>query len=286
MRRIVAMIADTHGGHKLALCNPATRWEDEDAEGNRTWSGPTLTRTQEWLWSRYTEHMGQALEFAAGDNVTLIHNGDITWGVKYPEQLVSSRIDVQPTIGYYNLLPWLEQENVKTVRLIHGTPSHEFGMGSSNRSIAAMFNMGFQDKSVASSRHLLADVSGVTFDVAHHGPSAGIRVWTAGNQFRYNLRSIMLADILNGRRPPRVVARAHYHTYQHETVRIQTDQGEVASEILMIPGYCGFSHYTVQATRSAYLMQCGVVCAEIIDGAFSRIVPFTDALDIRTKEDL
>jgi len=286
MRRIVAIIADTHAGHKLALCNPATVWEDEGADGERTWSGPTLTSTQQWLWERYTEHIRRAMEFAHGDEVTLIHNGDITWGVKYPEQLVSSRIDVQPTIGYYNLLPWLTEETVRTVRLIHGTPSHEFGMGSSNRQIGSMLRMAFPDRDIGTSLHLLATVDGVGIDVAHHGPSGGIRIWTAGNQFRYNLRSIMLEDMINARRPPRLVVRSHYHCFFHETVRIPTDAGEIASEMMMVPGYCGFSHYTVQATRSAYRMQCGVVCIEIVDGVFRRIVPFVDALDIRTKEEL
>jgi len=285
MRRIVALLADTHAGHKLALCNPEARWEDEDAQGRRIWTGPTLTETQKWLWGRYTEQMGRLLEFAHGDQVTLIHNGDITWGVKYPEQLVSSRIDVQPTIGYYNLLPWLKQTNVQTVRLVHGTPSHEFGMGSSNRTIATMLNMAFPEKNIGAPRHLLASIDGIRFDIAHHGPSGGIRVWTAGNQFRYNLKSIMLDDLINGRTPPRVVARAHYHTYLHETVRVQAAR-EVTSEILMIPGYCGFSHYVVQATRSAYTMHAGMVAIEVCDGVLGQIVPFVETLDIRTEEEL
>jgi len=285
MRRIVALLADTHAGHKLALCNPETRWEDEDAQGGRIWVGPTLTETQKWLWERYTEQMGQLLEFARGDAITLIHNGDITWGVKYPEQLVSSRIDVQPTIGYYNLLPWLKAPNVQTVRLVHGTPSHEFGLGSSNRQIAQMIGMAFPGKNVASPRHLLASIDGLRIDVAHHGPSGGIRVWTAGNQFRYNLRSIMLDELLKGHTPPRVVVRAHYHTYLRETVRVQADR-EVVSDILMIPGYCGFSHYTVQASRSAYTMHAGMVAVEVIDGVLGQIAPFVETLDIRTEEEL
>ena len=285
MRRIVAFIADTHGGHKLALCNPAARWEDEGADGERTWSGPTLTSTQEWLWDRYTEHLGRVIEFAHGDEVTLIHNGDITWGVKYPEQLVSSRIDVQPVIGYYNLLPWLEHENVKTVRLIHGTPSHEFGMGSSSRQVAQMLSMGFSDRDIATSRHGLFSVMGQGFDCAHHGPTAGIRQWTSGNQLRYYLKSLMNDEILRGRTPPRVVARAHYHTYCRETVRVY-GRREWVSDVIVVPAYCGLTHYAVQATRSAYLLSCGVVVVELFDGAMGQIVPFTESLDIRTEEEL
>jgi len=285
MRRIVAMIADTHGGHKLALCNPDTRWEDENADGTRTWSGPTLTDTQRWLWDRYTEHMGQVIEFAHGDPVTLIHNGDITWGVKYPEQLVSSRIDVQPTIGYYNLLPWLENDNVRTVRLIHGTPSHEFGMGSSSRQVAQMLSMGFRDRDVATSRHAVFSVDGVRIDCAHHGPTSGIRQWTSGNQLRYYLKSLMNDSILRGLDPPRIVARAHYHTYCRETVRIYGER-EWVSDVVMVPAYCGLTHYAVQATRSAYLLSCGVVAAEIVDGTMTQICPLTDTLDIRTEEAL
>jgi len=279
-------LADTHAGHKLALCNPETRWEDEDAQGGRIWTGPTLTETQKWLWGRYEEQRGRLLEFAHGDEVLPIHNGDITWGVKYPEQLVSSRMDVQLTIGYYNLLPWLQQENVKTVRLMHGTASHEFGLGSSSRQIAQMLGMGFPSKDVATARHGLLSVSGLGFDCAHHGPTSGIRQWTVGNQLRLYTRSLMRDELDRGRKPPKIMVRAHYHTFVHETVRIQAGGVGHVTEALVLPGYCGMTHYAVQATRSAYLLSCGMVAVEVVDGVLGQIVPFTETLDIRTEETL
>jgi len=283
MRRIVLFLAVTHAGHQLALCNPDTLWRDEGERGQLIWVGPTLTKLQTWLWGQYQEHMGQVLEYAKGDSIVLVHNGDITWGTKYPEMLVSSRKDVQPTIGYYNLLPWLETENVKDVCLIHGTSSHEFGEGSSNIVLANMFSQAFQEKKILTSLHLLATVDGVSFDIAHHGPSGGIRNWTTGNQYRHNLRSMMQDDINCGRTPPRLAARAHYHTYVHETVRIPVDKGEIVSDIIMVPGYCGLTHYAVQATRSAYRIQVGMVACEVVDEHLTQIIPFCETVDIRTE---
>ena len=284
-RRIVVFVADTHAGHKSALCNPDTLWREEGPEGEVTWEGPTLTKPQRWLWDNYSGALREAMGFAHGDDTLLIHNGDITWGTKYPQGLISSRMDIQTTIGYYNLLPFLEYENVSKARLIHGTQSHEFGEGASNYLIADQLCRAFPGKSINTMRHLLGTVNGVQFDVAHHGPSGGIRAWTTGNQFRHNLKSMMLDDLIAGRMPPRVVARAHYHTFNHETVRIMADQ-EVTSDIFMSPGNCGLNHYTVQATRSAYAVSAGVVAIEIIDGEYRQMRPYYERLDIRTKETL
>jgi len=284
-RRIVLFVADTHAGHKSALCNPDTRWREEGVDGKVAWIGPTLNGVQRWLWDNYTQAIKEAIGFAHGDDVLLIHNGDITWGTKYPNGLMSSRLDIQTTMGYYNLLPFLEHENVSKVRLIHGTESHEFYEGTANNIIADHLSLGFPGRDISTARHMLGTVNGVLFDIAHHGPSGGIRVWTAGNQFRYNLKSIMLEDLISGRTPPRVVARAHYHTYNHETVRVMADR-EVTSDIFMCPGNCGLTHYAVQATRSAYAIHAGVVAVEIVDGRYREMRPYYERVDIRIKETL
>ena len=74
---------------------------------------------------------------AEGAEIVVVHNGDITWGRSHVEALVSGREYDQQAIAVANMQRWLEWDNVKTMRLMHGTESHEFGRGSSSIAVAS-----------------------------------------------------------------------------------------------------------------------------------------------------
>ena len=283
-RRLVVLLSDTHGGHKLGLLSPETVIYDEDESGNLRPYTPDLMAMQRYLWELYTGHIKSVRELAGRDEIIVVHNGDVTQGLKYPEHLVSTRLSDQVLIGFCNLKPWLELRNVRTVRVVKGTASHVLGEGSSEILIARMLAQAYPNKDVQALYHGLLDVGGVTFDCAHHGPFPGSRNWLKGNVARYYLRSLMLDDVLHGRDPPRVVARAHYHVYVRETLRLEVEGQEHASDLIITPSYCGVGDHGRRVTRSTSLQTHGLVACEVVGGELRDVHPFKETLDLRTYE--
>jgi len=265
MRRIVAVLSDTHAGHRLGLMPPNLTLYDEAPDGTLAPYTPQQTAVQQWLWHCYCDDMAEVVALADDDPLTVIHNGDLTWGRKYATELVSTREANQYLIAVANLAPWLELPNLTAMRLSHGTGSHGFQEGTDVALVSELLRARYPDSDIGVCRHGLADVDGVLIDYAHHGPPPGSRNWLTGNNLRYYIRSLMTDEVMRGRTPPRVVLRAHYHTYQRETVRVPAGDGEAVTDGIITPAYCGLSEFAQQATRSAYLIGCGLVALEIVD---------------------
>jgi len=287
MRTVIAVVSDTHGGHKLGLLHPETVLLEEDAEGNLTPYLPELTATQRYLWDLYLTHIAEVRAFAGADRLILLHNGDVTQGVKYPEHLVSTRLADQITIGVQNLRPWFELAEVTWARLSKGTGSHVLGEGSSEILVAQQLAALFPKSDVQAVYHGLLTAAGVEIDYAHHGPYPGSRVWLKGNVARYDLRSMMWEMLSSGRTPPRVVLRAHYHQWiPPETVGLEFMGDMFYSTLVLTPSYCGMGAHGHQATRSAAGQTHGMVAIEVVDGRLGDIKTFKRSLDLRTKERL
>jgi len=134
--------------------------------------------------------------------------------------------------------------------------------------------------------HSLVNIDGVEFDVAHHGPGAGIRQWTRGNQARYYLRSLMWQEFKAGNRPAKVYLRGHYHTFVHEVVSEQFCGETFVCHLIVLPSWCGMTEYARQATHSQYEVTNGMVAFEIVNGELVEVHPFYRTLDLRVKESL
>jgi len=286
MRRIVAVLSDTHAGHRLGLMPPNLTLYDEAPDGTQTPYTPQQTAVQQWLWRHYTADLAAVVNLAGGDPITVIHNGDLTWGRKYASELVSTREANQYLIACANLEPWLRLPNLTALRLSHGTGSHGFQEGTDVALVSELLRARYPLSDIGVCRHGLADVDGVLIDYAHHGPPPGSRNWLTGNNLRYYIRSLMQDELLRGRTPPRVVLRAHYHTYQRETVRVPAQYGEAVTDGILTPAYCGLSEFAQQATRSAYLIGCGLVALEIVDGRLVEVWPMHRTVDLRREERL
>uniref|UniRef100_A0A6M3KRJ1 Calcineurin-like phosphoesterase n=1 Tax=viral metagenome TaxID=1070528 RepID=A0A6M3KRJ1_9ZZZZ len=285
-RRVVVCLSDLHSGHKLGLANPDTILWDEDQEGNPKARPISLGATQEYLWALYQEHIEGVTEFAAGDEIVVLHNGDLTQGTHYPDQVASNELDDQIQTGLWNLKPWFALPNVKTVRLLLGTGVHTLN-GSSELIIARLLRSEYGDRSVKAISHGLFDIDGALFDVAHHGANASSRVWLQGNQLRYYLRSLMLEELLAGNRPPDVVLRSHFHHWlPPETVSVGAGGKVYTSRMMLTSSYCGMGGHARKATRSQHVQNHGLVAIEIIGGEVCRVKPFVKTLDLRTKETL
>jgi hypothetical protein len=284
-RQLLVTLADLHAGHRLGLLNPDTTLPSDDERGHPEPWVPELTATQRWLWECYTEDLGLVRQLADGDPVIVVVVGDLTWGNRYPEQTVSDNVADQALMAARCLEPWVTWPNLAHLRLIHGTQSHEFGRGAMPELVARLLGAGGA-LDVRAVRHSLLAVDRVEFDLAHHGTSPGIREWTRGNVLEYYTRSVMMGALMANENPPAGLVRGHYHDYVRRTVRMIAGNREAVTEAIVLPGYCGLTHYAVQATRSAYTLACGLVAWEIIDGALAGVHPFWRRVDVRTREAL
>lgn len=280
MRKILVAIADSHAGHKLALMNPKTTLYDETEAGTRNPYTPASTASQEYLWRLYTGGIQATLNLAHGDDILVLHDGDLTQGDKHPEQMVSTRKADHMEIAQQNLEPWFAAPNVKNLRFALGTGAHNFGEGTAEILVSKILGNLHPDRNVSVCYHGLLDYNGVVIDYAHHGPHPGSRVHLTGNTARFYLRDLMLRDICAGRRPPDLVLRAHYHQRVNEVVEV----GKYKSRIMGLPSFCLLGDYAIQHTQSAFEITNGMIVFEMIDGKITGTEEFTQTIDVRTRE--
>lgn len=280
MRKIWCFITDTHGGHKLGLMNPDVELTDENQDGDRTPYTPEPTAMQEYLWEMYTQDLNSVTELADGDPIIVSHGGDMCHGNKYPDQLVNTQLASQIIIAVANLQPVLSLPNLEALRIVEGTGAHGFGEGSAEALVCQQVKASHPNLDTLVLRHGKPTVQRVTLDYAHHGPGAGIREWTKGNQARYYLKSIVLSELAAGNAPPMVVLRGHVHEFVWETVRIRGKE----YHIIIAPPYCGMSEHGQQATRSKYEIHSGLIALDIEDDHVT-IHPFWRYKDMRTREE-
>lgn len=285
-RTIVAFASDKHGGHKLGLLNPETILEDEDRKGNLVQWQPKLEPFQEYLWELHEKHVKETQKLAGKDEIVVFDNGDLTAGNKYPHEQVSTRISNQFDIAFYNLLPWLNLKNVKTVRITKGTGAHAFGEGSSEVIVQRRLKERFPKKDIRTIYHGLASVAGIKIDYAHHGPGTGSRNWLKGNEARYYMKSLVQDEIDLGNTPPHLIVRGHFHEYIEEYLVKMFMGKRYKVQMNILPSYCGIDDHARQITRSKYILQHGMVCYEIVDGKILDTYPFFETIDIRTHEKL
>lgn len=280
---IVALLSDTHHGHRLGLCSPNTVLEDI-TNGNVTRFSPQLSETQKFMWEVHEWGKEEVFKLAGKDEVILIHDGDPTHGKAPFLETMTTRMDDQFLIAEATFDEWAKHKNVKTIRFAAGTGVHEMGESSSSLNIANALRRSYPEKDISVVYHGLLDIKGFTIDYAHHGPSIGSRIWLTGNELRYYLRSLMLGEIMDGRRPPHLVVRGHYHTYRREFLEMTMQGKPVDSWAMLLPGFTFKDDYTRRATKSDFKQTVGMIALEIIDGQLSRTFPFIKTIDIRTKE--
>ncbi len=291
MRKILVALADQHAGHKLGLMNPDVVLYDEDEHGQlQPWT-PRPTATQEYLWRSYLQDLNNVVQLARGDPLILLNNGDLCHGDKHPSQLVSTRKSDQIMIAVANMQPWLALLNLQALRVVQGTGAHEFLEGSAAILIAEYLKAQHPALNVRTLVHSRLSLEGCVVDYAHHGASTGMRQWTQGQQLRWYVKSLLNDDVLMGRVPPRIVLRAHYHTYCRETVRLTTREKDGTGhtwecDAFVLPAYCGLGEYGRQATRSAHEIGSGLVAFEIQEGVLVGVHPFVRVEDLRTEETL
>lgn len=285
-KRFVAYIySDSHAGHLLGLLNPDTTFKEWDENGEQYESKPKLTKQQEYLWGLMMDNRERVIETARGDPIIVIHNGDLTIGLKYPNQMSFTAISNQLIAAKYNMYPWLDLKNLAAFRLTYGTQSHELYEGTAPRVVTTALEDKYPDKNIKLVKHGLLEINDVTIDYAHHGPFPGSRHWLKGNVARYYLRDLMDRKIKSHKVPPYIVLRAHYHEPIDERLSIFANGDKYVSWLFITASFQMLGDYAQQATSSTDTVTNGGLMLEF-EGNQLCAEPkwLTESKDIRTKE--
>jgi hypothetical protein len=283
-RKILAIVSDLHGGHRHGLLNPDTELEEYDPINhvNRVYH-PQLNPVQDYLWKIYTAQIKWVGELTKGDDLVVCFNGDMTAGNKHIDLLASDKLSDQMIIAHYNSEPWYKLPDLRAVRYVKGTGAHEFGEGSSVSVLGKLSQGIHPDIDCAVSDHSLITINGMDVDISHHGPPPGSRKWLEGNEVRYYLRDLMMRDLMEGKIPPRMVFRGHYHQYVQESLTISNGTFHT-STLILTPSFTFPNGYARKVVRSPSRITHGMVVVEIVDGQPLKIHPLLKTIDIRTKE--
>lgn len=279
-RRILAVHSDTHAGLRYALMNPETVLYAEDEKGNPYPWQPEMTKTQEYLWKIYCEHIDTAIAIADGSPMTVDHLGDECNGNKHPDLLVSNRIADQVIIAEMNTHPWFNYPMMQHYRQVVGTGAHNLGFGSTAMLVVSQMKARFPGVDIQPLYHGLMDIGGVLVDYAHHGPFPGSREWLKGNVARFYLRDLMMRDLQDGRTPPRLVLRGHYH----QPVKEYLEHAGHEAELFVLPSYTMINDHAMQAAQSPNKLTHGMIVFEIEDGKVVETHRLYQTIDIRTEE--
>jgi hypothetical protein len=266
---------------------PGTVLEEIDAHGNRHQWPVQLTNTQEYLWEKFSRDLAALEELAAGGDVVVLCNGDLTHGMKHPQSLMSNNLYHQVVIAKEVLRAWLTRPglHVSAMRLVQGTAAHTMD-GATEPIIAEIVKAEFPQADVGVIFHGLFTVEGVTVDCVHKGPYPGSREWLQGNVAALSLKSMMLRNLLDEQAPPRVVVRAHYHRYVRVTQRVESRGQTYESDLVITPSYCGMDLHGHHATQGLSWQSHGLVAFVVEEGRLVEVKPLVETLDLRTQETL
>jgi hypothetical protein len=195
------VIGDTHFGSRMALMPPQFR----DSEGGLH----LQNETQKWLWKCWVDFSKWTVEVAAGEPYGVVIDGDVTEGVHHGAgQLVTADFGEHIRMAVQTLAPLTEQ--AEKVYLVVGTECHtrnaEYDMG---HSLGAEKN---QETGTFAFDRLLLDVNGCVVSFSHHvGTSTRIALYAT--QLGVALAEEQSQAARHKLPVPRVVCRAHRHTY-------------------------------------------------------------------------
>lgn len=279
-RFVVCQYGDTHGGNTLGLMNPDVKLRD--AQGHEY--NPVLTEPQLYLHELFSEHVNKAIEFADGDDLYVLHLGDVTHGNRHSPEEISTKIADQIHVGRANFWYWNKYKNLKAIRLVVGTPAHNFGEQTSEELVLEFIKGDMPKIDSKVLYHGLLDIHGILFDYAHRGPQSGKRNWLKGNEARYYLRSLMEDEIHMGNTPPHIITRGHYHSFVEEYLSISFKDTTYKSWLYTLPSYCFMGEFAVNVTSSQYLETHGMIITEVVDGQIGKTIILKQTMDLRTKE--
>ena len=239
----VVWISDLHVGSTVGL-SPC-RWKIDEENIHKA-SKPQLKLYKFWtqFWTRRKKDGRPIIAIFGGDVVDGDHHNTLQIWTNDELTQVDAAVDLlKPVVNI-----------AKKSYLLRGTTAH---VGQSGRfdSLVA------RELGIPAYYHLRLNVDGVVFDLAHHGPGVGKRIWNMGNSIRSYGRTIEMSHALTGRKPPDVVIRGHVHKSCHETLH-----GRHTTEIIVSPAWQLKTEYAHRVSTEDDLADIGGVVVGVYNG--------------------
>lgn len=196
-----------------------------------------------------------------GDAIEGVHHGSSQiWGTPF-DQLGHIEGMYSPLMAAF------------TYRLsVNGTIVHVGDEGCADEALAK--RLGFDEIGGRKSNyHIRPTIAGALCDIAHEGPRAGQMPHTEGNTLRSFARAMVYKDLAAGRRPPRIILRAHGHRKCHETVRVE----DYVVDAYLTPSWQGRTSFGHKVSSLQVLADIGGTCIHIKNG---QVIDDGDPFDI------
>lgn len=280
-QRAIVNLADLHSGDRLGLLNPDTELTRMGDGGEEEKWIPELGPTQEDLWALYQRCLRDIRKLTKRMRIDILVGGDVGQGTKHTENCFAKRMTDQARCAAKALEPLFLLPNVKKGRFLQSTPAHGAGGFIEIETAKLLKEETKVDVSVCWHARLKA---GVWFDVAHKGPSKGIRDWTEGNVARLYLRSRMMSDLRAGVEPARIYARHHFHAHTRETFSMRWQGIDYESDIILVPSLCGMTAYARGVTGSDPFVDNGLIVYIMEEEKLVDIIPLWERTDLRLEE--
>ena len=211
----VVWISDLHVGSTVGLS--PKRWRIDESNIHEA-SESQLLLLDFWqsFWKRRKKDSRPLVTIIGGDAVDGDHHNTLQLWTQ--DELVQVDASVELLKPAVNLS--------EKAYFLRGTSAHVGQSGRYDCRVA-------RELGVPSYYHLQLEICNVLFDLEHHGPGTGKRVWNLGNTARSYARHIAMAHILRGVRAPDCIIRGHVHKAIYETVR---DAGHT-TEMIISPSW-------------------------------------------------
>jgi hypothetical protein len=277
----VAVISDSHSGHRSGLLAPDVKIETclkiDGIEESDVWT-PELSEINKYLWNLHIS----ARDKAGSDpsDLSIIHLGELCWGAKHPSGAIDNSVATQVELGVASLVPWYELPQLKRVRILPGTDAHEFEDSSASILVTRELRYRYPNVDTKVVYHSLIDVDEITIDASHHGPYPGSRSWLRGNVASYYLRDRVMREMMAGRIPADLYLRGHYHTRVYTLLDIACK----IYRLIIMPSMMVMNNYARKVTQSEYEITNGEALFKVNGNKMSEPDWITSTIDLRTKE--
>ena len=203
-KHIVAIVSDLHPNSTVGLCPPLVNLDD----------GGTYkaSRAQRWLWECWQDYAAKVKDTAGGAETTTIFNGDLVEGdsKKRSNQIITRNRSTILNIATETIAPLVD---ISTRALfIRGTSAHVGKSAELEEELASDCTIAVHNDTTASWWNFYGVISGVCFDIAHHGRLSN-KPWNRPNALITHTFEKMLAYQKRGERVPDVFIQSHNHKY-------------------------------------------------------------------------
>src|SRR3972149_2029828 len=181
-------VGDTHVGSTLGLAPP--KWYTTDGQNRIEHTHSPLQQIvyEHWksAWGRQFKTGLPLVVFNTADDIDGHHHDTFQVWSKAPRE--------QSDVAVSLFLPY--RQKVARWYACKGTPAHAGQSGTWDEYIAQQLGADRPDDGGGFSSYMLkVEVSGVDFNVAHHGPRPGRRVWTLGETARQYAKTNVMDEL-------------------------------------------------------------------------------------------